>query len=234
MINAFLLIGQSNMAGRGELGVLPPIENPDVLMFRDDAWQLAVEPVHQDKSFAGESMATSFGDVVQRATGRAVGLIPCAMGGTPLAEWAEGEPLFVQAVSRTRDALAKGAALRGILWHQGEGDSGHPERANTYADRFLIMLQALRKALDAEQVPVCVGEIGLFLCENSKHPFTETVNAQLRSLSETRRDIECISAQGLTHKGDLLHFDAASVREMGRRYAAAWLRLADSMEVRPL
>lgn len=233
MINAFLLIGQSNMAGRGELGVLPPIMNPDVLMFRENEWQLAVEPVHQDKSIAGESMATTFGDIVQRATGHTVGLIPCAMGGTPLAEWAEGEKLFVEAVSCTQDALAKGAVLRGILWHQGEGDSGDPERANTYAGRLLTMLEALQKAFSIENIPVCVGEIGEFLYESPKHPYAEVVNAQLRSLSE-RRDIECISAHGLTHKGDSLHFDAASVREMGRRYAEAWLRLAGPMGVRLL
>ncbi|HML48897.1 MAG TPA: sialate O-acetylesterase, partial [Clostridia bacterium] len=222
MINAFLLIGQSNMAGRGELGALPPIVNPDVLMFRDNEWQLAVE-----------SMATTFGDIVQRAAGRTVGLIPCAMGGTALAEWAEGEELFVQAVARTQDALAQGAILQGILWHQGEGDSGDPERANAYAERFLTMLEALQRALSAENVPVCVGEIGEFLYENPKHPYAKTVNARLRSLSECR-GIECIRARGLTHKGDLLHFDAVSVREMGRRYAQAWLRLAGPMGVRLL
>jgi hypothetical protein len=31
-----------------------------------------------------------------------------------------------------------------------------------------------------------------------------------------------VSSEGLMHKGDKLHFDAASYRELGRRYAAAY------------
>ena len=33
------------------------------------------------------------------------------------------------------------------------------------------------------------------------------------------------SSQGLKHKGDEVHFDAASYRELGRRYADALLAL---------
>ena len=34
-----------------------------------------------------------------------------------------------------------------------------------------------------------------------------------------------VSAEGLAHKGDKIHFDSASYREFGRRYAAAALQL---------
>jgi hypothetical protein len=34
-----------------------------------------------------------------------------------------------------------------------------------------------------------------------------------------------VTAEGLTHKGDTLHFDAASARELGRRYAEQMKRL---------
>ncbi|MDB4433396.1 sialate O-acetylesterase, partial [bacterium] len=32
-----------------------------------------------------------------------------------------------------------------------------------------------------------------------------------------------VSSRGLAHKGDRLHFDAESLRELGRRYASAVL-----------
>ena len=35
-----------------------------------------------------------------------------------------------------------------------------------------------------------------------------------------------VSADGLNHKGDKTHFDADGYREFGRRYAAAYLKLA--------
>jgi hypothetical protein len=34
-----------------------------------------------------------------------------------------------------------------------------------------------------------------------------------------------VSAEGLKHKGDKIHFDSASFRELGKRYAEAFLRL---------
>jgi hypothetical protein len=49
MIQTFLLIGQSNMAGRGPLDEVPPIVNSDVQMFRDGLWMPASEPLHTDK-----------------------------------------------------------------------------------------------------------------------------------------------------------------------------------------
>jgi hypothetical protein len=37
-----------------------------------------------------------------------------------------------------------------------------------------------------------------------------------------------VSADGLKHKGDKVHFDAASYRELGKRYATAYLKLMES------
>lgn len=34
-----------------------------------------------------------------------------------------------------------------------------------------------------------------------------------------------VSSEGLTDKGDLAHFDAKSARELGKRYAEAYLEL---------
>ena len=36
-----------------------------------------------------------------------------------------------------------------------------------------------------------------------------------------------VSAAGLTDKGDHLHFDSASLREFGQRYANEYLRITD-------
>ena len=36
-----------------------------------------------------------------------------------------------------------------------------------------------------------------------------------------------VSAEGLKHKGDKVHFDAASYREFGKRYATAYLKLIE-------
>jgi hypothetical protein len=52
------------------------------------------------------------------------------------------------------------------------------------------------------------------------------VDRAQRELPPTIKFTAYVSAEGLQHKGDKLHFDADSYRELGRRYAATYLQLA--------
>jgi hypothetical protein len=81
------------------------------------------------------------------------------------------------------------------------------------------MIAQLRKDLGAPAVPVIVGEIGPFVAGN------EAVNAALRHLPSEVPLSACVLSAGLRDKGDKLHFDAPSQRELGRRYAEAFLQL---------
>jgi hypothetical protein len=180
---------------------------------KEDKWVPAVDPLHWDKPIAGVGLGRSFGRAVK---GNAdVGLIPAAFGGTSLEQWQPGGDLYKEAVRRARVAMKSGR-LRGILWHQGESDSGQERLARSYAARWTVMMTALRKDLDAGDVPVMVGALGPFL-EREKHPFADEVNRQLRTVGAL-----FVSADGLHDKGDKLHFDAAGQRELGVRFAQAY------------
>ena len=48
MIHSFLMIGQSNMAGRGAFGDVPPIDNPSLKVLRNGRWQPFFTPVKPD------------------------------------------------------------------------------------------------------------------------------------------------------------------------------------------
>lgn len=54
-LDIFLLIGQSNMAGRGRLDLVEPIAHPGISMYRDGAWQPALESAQQRRE-AGHLM----------------------------------------------------------------------------------------------------------------------------------------------------------------------------------
>lgn len=214
----FLLIGQSNMAGRGVVGPADLVPHPRVFMLnRGLAWVPAVDPVHFDKpDIAGVGLASTFARTVAGADPAAViGLIPAAFGGTSLDEWAPGGKLYTNAVDRARAAMARGK-LVGILWHQGEADSA-PELAATYVARFARMIKQLRADLGAEDVPVIVGETGRF------RPDGAAINAVLATVPASVPRCAFVSAEGLTDKGDHLHFDTPALYEFGRRYAQAWL-----------
>ena len=222
-LRIFLLIGQSNMAGRGPVEAVDQVPHPRVFtLTKELTWVPAVDPLHFDKpAMVGVGLGSSFARMVADADSRAViGLVAAAFGGTSLDQWEPDGELYRAAVNRARVALKRGK-LAGILWHQGEADSAL-EKAATYAVRFATMIARLRTDLDAADVPVIVGETGRF--REDAGP----INAVLASLPQHVPDCAFVPADGLTDKGDKLHFNTASLREFGRRYAHAWFTLARS------
>ena len=213
------------MAGRGPLDAVPPIEHPLIFMFREGSWMIAREPLHTDKpAIAGIGPGMSFAvAVLEQKPEAQVGLVPCAVGGTPLKRWMPGADLFNNAVAVARQACA-GGTLKGILWHQGENDSAREEDTTTYGQRLEKMIPALRDNLGCPEVPFIAGELGAFLARSTiPRPMYALINRQLRELGGRVPHCACASAEGLKDKGDCLHFDSASLREFGRRYARAWL-----------
>lgn len=228
-LELFLLVGQSNMAGRGVIGpddreALPAIW----VQSKDLSWKPAVDPLHYDKpDIAAAGLGRSFAKAVAKARpGASIGLIPAAFGGSALDEWKPGAAHYNEAIRRTRAALKSGR-LRGILWHQGEADSKDEVLARSYAQRFETFIQQLRSDLGAADVPVIVGELGRFYRSrpNDGAKFAEIVNAQLKRLSKSVKRCAFVSSSDLTDKGDSVHFDTRSLHEFGERYAAAFLKL---------
>jgi hypothetical protein len=228
-LHLYLFMGQSNMAGRGKIGPEDKTPHPRVLFFTlEDKWEPAVEPVTRDKpALLGVGPGLAFGKAMAgNDPGVTIGLVPCAVGGTPLKRWQRGGDLYSNAVHRARLAMRDGT-LKGILWHQGESDSGTATNANTYGDRLAKMIQDIRADLGSPDVPFVVGQIGEFLYDRGlgHAPYPRVVNAALAALPGKVPATACVPSKDLKHKGDQLHFDAASQRELGRRYAAEMIRL---------
>jgi hypothetical protein len=225
----FLLIGQSNMAGRGVVEEQDRQPIPRVFMLtKAMEWAPAVDPVHLDKpEIAGVGLARSFGKVLAAADPSAtIGLIPAAFGGTSIEDWKPGGKLFEDAVRRAKFAIKTGQ-LRGILWHQGEAESGKKELAGRYRERWSAMIAKMREELGAPNVPVIVGQLGRFRSEGAepRSPFAALVDEQLAIIPLAAPHTAFVSSEGLTSNPDFLHFDAKSQREFGRRYALAFLSL---------
>ena len=86
MIHAFLMIGQSNMSGRGYLRDAKEINTEHIYIQRNGRWQQMFRPVVPDRSFAGVCLAESFAERYAAEHGCNVGLIPCSDGGTSSAD----------------------------------------------------------------------------------------------------------------------------------------------------
>ena len=228
----FLLVGQSNMAGRGPMTDADQIPHPRVLMLNQaGAWVPAADPLHFDKPKAvGVGLGLTFADAVAAAHPEVtIGLIPCAVGGSPIGSWQPGyfynatqSHPWDDALRRAQIALGAGT-LKGILWHQGESDATR-EFAEGYAAKLQALIARMRAALGAPNVPFIVGQMGRF--EGSPwNDYKIQVDRAHRELPEKLARVAFVSAEGLKDKGDKTHFDTASYRELGRRYADAYLRL---------
>ena len=227
-LQLYLLIGQSNMAGRGVPEEVDQTPHPRVLLFATNQWIPATEPITKDPNkFHGVGPGLAFAKIMaEKKPDATIGLVACAVGGTPLKRWVRGADLYTNAVHQARLAMKEGT-LAGILWHQGESDTGHATDANTYGERLAQMIHDLREDLGATNVPIVVGELGQFLINrpNKPVPLAKVVNEALLKIPSHVPLTGCAESKGLADKGDELHFSAPAQREFGRRYAAIMLKL---------
>ena len=209
-----LLIGQSNMAGRGFAEDVEPIGDDRITMLnQSNEWVKMEEPIHFDKSAAGVGLAASFAKGFVETFDCELGLIPAAFGGTTIADWKVGGTYYNDAVARAKEAQ-KTSEICAILWHQGESNRNNH---SSYAEKLQVILDAFIAdlGLDPEKIIIITGE----LREISTNPSQrETFHAQLNKLAEVYENYGVADADGLTLNKDIIHFDAPSLRVFGYRY----------------
>ncbi len=238
----FLLIGQSNMAGRGTM--LPGDETETL----ENVWLLDTEgvaveahnPLNQYSTVRkGASMQQinpgyAFSKKVAKETGRKILLVVNALGGSSIGMWkktagpvtdaasiAYGKlKLYDEAVRRTRQAMEFGE-LKAILWHQGEANSGDPEGYKSVLKQFV---SDLRSDLGVPDVPFVCGELAYW--RSSSAGFNEMI----RTVSEFIPNSDCVSAEGAGMLKDETdpHFSREGQILLGERYADKVLRMCYS------
>ena len=238
-VRSFLLIGQSNMAGRGKFGEVPKIENKNCFMLRMGRWQTMHEPINPDRPVyegecnhpSGIGLSASFADLAAKWEGGKVGLIPCADGGTRIDQWMPGEILYDHALMMARLAM-RSSTLSGILWHQGESDCTSEERLEAHGEKFITMITALRLELRAEDIPLILGELSTHIDPARKlADRPERMNQRYHEIAAQLPCCGIASSEGLTLQEDGLHFDSVSYRRFGERYFEVYQNLCARKEV---
>jgi len=229
----FLLAGQSNMSGRGEVTEADLKIHPRVLMLaQDGSWQYAVDPIHYDKKIAGVGLGKTFAiELAELDQNISIGLVPAACGGSSITKWQAGAYFektdshpYDDAIARARLAMENGT-LSGILWHQGESDS-NPDMAPVYKDQLVELVKRFRKDLDAAEVPFIIGQLGKFEGKPWKEERFKINQAHVAAASEIPF-AGFVSSFGLTSKEDNTHFNTKSLHEFGRRYAHRYLQVVN-------
>ena len=185
----WVLAGQSNMQGVGNrVNVEEP--HPQVHTFAMSyEWRLAQEPLHtlaespdpvhgtfktdEERQKAihdwrdgakGAGLGIAFAKEMVKRTGRPVGLIASAHGGTSMAQWDPtlrdkgGNSLYG---SMCNQVLAAGGKVRGVLWYQGESDANDNAQP-VYREKMKQLVSAMRNDSEIPDLPFYYVQIGRF------------------------------------------------------------------------
>ncbi len=221
------------MAGRGDFGQVPEIHNDRCYMLRMGRWQKMSEPINPDRAIWGDGfhsgvgLAASFADSFANTLQKDVGLIPCADGGTKIEEWLPGEVLYDHAVMMAKLAM-RSSKFGGIIWHQGESNCHTSDDISNYKDKFVFLVESLRKDLDCTDLPFVAGELSEQIASMRRTISAEhlkTVNQIYHSLEGVLPHYAVASAKDLKLKPDGIHFDSASYRIFGKRYFDTYLKI---------
>lgn len=242
----WVLAGQSNMQGVGNLDENVAKPHPQVHVLRmNHEWTLAKEPINllsespdpvhsnyatdEDRINAvkgayagtkGSGLGMGFARAMVEATGRPVGLIATAHGGTSMEQWnpnKKGEGGNSLYGSMLAQVAAAGGKVRGVLWYQGESDA-NPRDAVTYGDRFKTLISEMRADFGGPEMPFYYVQIGRFA-----NPLVDGVSWNKLRAEQLRVEQE-IAPGGLVaaidlELDDLIHVGTDGLITLGERMA---------------
>jgi hypothetical protein len=213
----FLLIGQSNMAGRAPIdkGDEQPIKNT-FLLDSQGKWQPAANPLNQfstiRKGLGMQKMSIGYGfaKAISKDSKEPIGLIVNAKGGSKIDAWTKDSRFFNDAMKRVAEAEKEGGKLEAILWHQGESNANDSE----YDKKLATLVKDFRSATKNKELPFIAGEVKQ----------GTAVNKFIAALPKKVKHTAVASSEGLKTM-DRWHFGKEAIIKLGERYAEAYLSI---------
>lgn len=225
-MDIYLLIGQSNMAGRADIREQDKDSIKNVFLFTGDSlrlWEPAANPLNKyssiRKSLSMQKLGPGYSFAKKMAESfpeKKIGLVVNAKGGTSIRLWLPGTEFYEQAVERTKIAMAYGE-LKGILWHQGSSDSN---RTDVYPDELKLLISSLRKDFNKSELPFVVSELSL------DKPQKADFNKMISLIPSQIEFTACVSTENL-RTIDSTHFDSESQIILGERFSDEMLKLLE-------
>ncbi|MEI6085143.1 MAG: sialate O-acetylesterase [Verrucomicrobiota bacterium] len=231
----WVIAGQSNSAGYGR-GPYHDAPELGLHLFRNsETWALATHPLNdstdtkhpcnREGSNSAHSPYLHFARILKQELGYPIGLVPTALGGSALAAWNPVEnPTAVLCENMLHSIALVGGRIRGIVWYQGESDTGNEPTATSYARRFMEAVTAWRQALRQPALPVLTVQLN-----RAYSPADETAHRNWSRVRECQRQVARQLA-GVTVVPsfdlplcDLVHISPAGNLLLGDRLARAAL-----------
>lgn len=208
-----------------------------------DQWYTAFPPYHNQHEglgpadYFGKTLLDSIREDIK------IGFVPCALSGQKIEVFMKGRNYPIDShtqptigggqklqrggyewmVKRAKIAQETGV-IKGILLHQGEANAGD---GDSWVTKVKSIYDDLKADLGLDDIPFIAGELiqDPVADQNAKrlNPFVNKIAQQL-PLGGVASSKDLTMRSGDTWR---LHFSCDGIRELGRRYAKAFLELAD-------
>lgn len=244
--------GQSNMAGGGmPVGRQRP-EPGVMVYNMDGKWIPAVEPINRifsatapvirdwlikgwgQKGYDAQAAIDSkkplgwigparfFARHLVKHTGRRIGLVPCSLGATSMADWsparlAEGDhSLYGNMIQRIREV---GGRVKGLIWYQGEGETS-PGLQDPFDATWLRFVDSVRRDTGIADLPIIYVQIARYALDTDPNYGLawERIRDKQRRLAAQRPNLYVVPAIDLP-LDDLIHIGVAGHTRLGVRMA---------------
>jgi peptidoglycan/xylan/chitin deacetylase (PgdA/CDA1 family) len=171
-------------------------------------------PISRQKPIGGVGPGMYFARHVLAGTGRPIGLIPCALGGSTIAQWDPSgkihgdSTLYGAMLNRVRSAGTQ--HIKGLVWYQGESEA-FIAQAETYEAKLLAFIDSFRCDIGRPDLPVVIVQIGRVVIRDT----VMDRNIQLKAITE-RPNLYLTSGIDL-ELDDCVHFSTLGNQRLGAR-----------------
>jgi sialate O-acetylesterase len=251
-MDIWVCAGQSNMAGGGLLTRRGKPVDGVMLFNMDGSWIPAAEPINRifsatapairDRLIAGFGLeaykhlaeqekqkpfgwvgpALFFARNLVKPTGRKIGLVPCALGSTSMADWSpalknKGDgSLYGNMLERIAQV---GGKIKGLLWYQGEAETG-PGLQEPFEKTWLDFVDSVRRDTGIPDLPILYVQISRYCLDtNSSYGLAwEAIRDKQRTAAYERNNLFIVPAIDLP-LDDLIHIGTVGQERLGKRLA---------------
>jgi hypothetical protein len=231
-VKTFILAGQSNMAGMGEISELAvemrqAPENVSVVEYK--ARSRFAEPwFGPEVTFAHE--------IAKTWTEERILIIKFAVGSSSLLAWApdwsrgkasitnneDAGPLYIKLlkfIKTVTDGID--AQFIGMMWMQGERDAKFQKAAKNYSINFGKFISQIRMDLKSPHLPIIYGQVNP---PADQFSYVHDVREAQAQIQHQVPGTKMIKTDDLNKLEDGLHYNANGLIKMGKRFAKAYLQ----------
>lgn len=240
--DVWVIAGQSNAVGYGH-GIVTDPPAFGVHMFGlNEVWRLATHPIfdsmdakhpaNYDDGWVDVSPWLAFGKEVMERAGVPVGLIPAALGGSPLRAWDPGSGEAFLYDNMVELIEAAGGSVAGMVWYQGctDADSNDDEIAGSYLTRFTRFVDAFRSRYGTN-LPIITAQLNrvMYYPEESNKYWSIVREAQ-RQAPKAIPNVAVVPTADLS-LSDGIHTSAIGNVTLGRRFGLTALGMVYGKDV---